>query len=160
MTCAAQGEAKMAKSDINVEVTDRVLKPVPEVFQAIVDPDELSKFFVSKASAPLAAGQQVTWKFADVGGELAPAIETVERDRRIVFTWEASGQKARVEIELAPYDERSTRIHIVESAFPMNEEGVQRALEQAKGWTDFIDCMRAYLEFGVRLRQGRTKDLH
>jgi uncharacterized protein YndB with AHSA1/START domain len=141
-------------------VTDRVLKPVREVFQAIVDPDKLSKYFVSSASAPLAAGQRVTWTFADVGGELAPEIEAVEHDKRIVFAWTASGQKARVEIELAPYDERSTKIHIVESAFPMNEEGVQRALEQAKGWTDFVDCMRAYLEFGVRLRQGRTKDLH
>jgi hypothetical protein len=30
----------------------------------------------------------------------------------------------------------------VERAFPMTEEGVQRALEQAKGWTDFIDCTR------------------
>jgi uncharacterized protein YndB with AHSA1/START domain len=150
----------MANKDINVDVTDRVLKPVHEVFQAIVDPDKLSKYFVSKASAPLAAGQHVTWTFADVGGELIPEIEAVEHDKRIVFTWTASGQKARVEIELAPYDERSTKIHIVESAFPMTEEGVGRALEQAKGWTDFIDCMRAYLEFGVRLRQGRTRDLH
>jgi len=41
----------MAKSEINVEVTDRVLKPVPEVFQAIVDPEKLSKFFVSDARA-------------------------------------------------------------------------------------------------------------
>lgn len=64
----------MAKSDINVDVTDRVLKPVPEVFQAIVDPDKLSKFFISSASAPIAAGQMVTWTFADVGGELTPEI--------------------------------------------------------------------------------------
>jgi uncharacterized protein YndB with AHSA1/START domain len=150
----------MAKSDINVEVTDRVLKPVPEVFQAIVDPEKLSKFFVSKASAPLSSGQQVSWTFADVGAELAPEIEVVEPDKRIAFTWDASGQKARVEIELTPYDEGSTRIRIVESAFPMTEEGVQRALRQSKGWTDFVDCMRAYLEYGVRLRRGRTKDVH
>jgi uncharacterized protein YndB with AHSA1/START domain len=76
-------------------VTDRVLKPVGEVFEAIVDPDKLSKYFVSKASAPLAAGQRVVWTFADVGGELTPEIEMVERDRHIVFTWDASGQKAR-----------------------------------------------------------------
>lgn len=149
----------MAK-DINVDVTNRVLKPVGEVFQAIVDPDKLAKYFVSNASGPLAPGRQVTWTFADVGGELAPEIEAVEPNKRIVFTWEASGQNARVMIELSPYDEGSTTIHIVESAFRMNEEGVQRALEQAKGWTDFINCMRAYLEFGVQLRKGRTKDLH
>jgi uncharacterized protein YndB with AHSA1/START domain len=77
-----------------------------------------------------------------------------------VFTWEASGEKTRVRIELAPDDDGSTRIHIVESAFSMNEEGVQGALEQTKGWTDFVNCMRAYLEFGVQLRKGRTKDLH
>lgn len=149
----------MAK-DINVDLTNRVLKPVGEVFQAIVDPDQLAKYFVSNASAPLAPGRPVTWTFADVGAQLAPEIEAVEPDKRIVFTWDASGQKTRVLIELAPYDESSTKIHIVESAFPMNEDGVQRALEQAKGWTDFIHCMRAYLEFGVQLRKGRTKDLH
>jgi uncharacterized protein YndB with AHSA1/START domain len=150
----------MAMKEINVDVTDRVLKPVNEVFQAIVDPDKLSKYFVSHASAPIAAAKPVTWTFADVGGELTPEIESVERDKRIVFTWDASGQKARVEIELAPYDSSSTKIHVVEGSFSMTEEGVARALEQAKGWTDFIDCMRAYLEFGVRLRQGRTRDLH
>jgi hypothetical protein len=44
--------------------------------------------------------------------------------------------------------------------FSLRRSYVQRALEQAKGWTDFINCMRAYLEFGVQLRKGRTKDLH
>jgi len=29
----------MANSDINVDVTQRVMKPVNDVFQAIVDPD-------------------------------------------------------------------------------------------------------------------------
>jgi uncharacterized protein YndB with AHSA1/START domain len=153
-----KGEARMAKY-INVDATNRVPKPVGEVFQAIVDPDKLAKYFVSNANAPLAPGRQVTWTFTDVGAELAPEIEAVEPDKLIVFTWEASGQKARVRIELAPFDAGSTKIHIVESAFPMNEECVQRTLEQTEGWTDFINCMRAYLEVGVQLRKGRTKDL-
>lgn len=41
----------MAK-DINVDLTNRVLTPVGEVFQAIVDPDNL-KYFASNANAPL-----------------------------------------------------------------------------------------------------------
>jgi uncharacterized protein YndB with AHSA1/START domain len=145
---------------IRVDVTDRVLKPVDEVFQAIVDPAKITKYFASDASAPLSPGAAVTWTFADVGVELSPEIRTVEANRRIAFDWTASGQKARVEIELTPFDENSTKIHIVESEFAMNDEGVKRALGQTKGWTDFIDCMRAYLEFGVQLRQGRTRELH
>jgi uncharacterized protein YndB with AHSA1/START domain len=70
----------MAK-DINVDVTNRVLKPVGEVFQAIIDPDKLAKYFVSNANAPLAPGRQVTWTFADVGAELSPEIEAVEPDK-------------------------------------------------------------------------------
>jgi uncharacterized protein YndB with AHSA1/START domain len=150
----------MANKEIDVDVTERVLRPVSEVFQGFIDPDKLAKYFVSRASAPMAPGKPVTWTFADVGAELVPEIESVKRDKRIVFTWNASGQKARVDIGLSPYDANSTKIHIVESAFAMTEEGVGRALGQTKGWTDFINCMRAYLEFGVRLRQGRTKDLH
>ena len=52
--------------------------------QAIVDPEKLSKYFVSNASAPVAAGQPVKWIFADVGGELTPQIEVVERNERFI----------------------------------------------------------------------------
>jgi uncharacterized protein YndB with AHSA1/START domain len=92
----------MTNKDINVDVTDRVLKPVDEVFQAIVDPDKLSKYFVSHASAPIAAGKPVTWTFADVGGELTPEIERVEPGKRIVFRRRASRSSFRPMMRTRP----------------------------------------------------------
>lgn len=35
--------------EIDVNVRERILKPVPEVFQAVVDPVKMSNYFISSA---------------------------------------------------------------------------------------------------------------
>jgi uncharacterized protein YndB with AHSA1/START domain len=145
---------------IKAHVKDRVLKPPAEVFSAIVDSDRLVNFFPSSASGPLRAGETVTWNFADVGGKISVSVKEIRQDRHIAFEWSASGQPARVDIDLQPYDGNSTLVTIIESDWPMDQQGVERALRQTQGWTDFLCCMKAYLQFGVHLREGRTKDIH
>jgi len=146
--------------EVQVRVVDRVLKPAADVFDAIVSPDKITKFFASGASGPLTAGQTVTWTFADVGRTILPEVLALEKDRHIAFVWDASGERARVDIRLEPQDAHSTRITIAEDGWPMDEAGVQRALGQTQGWTDFICCMKGYLQFGVNLRAGRTREAH
>lgn len=106
------------------------------------------------------AGATVEWEFTDVGRRLPVDVKEVEQDRRIVFEWTASGVRARVTILLEPADADTTRISINEARWPMDHEGVQRALGQTQGWTDFVCCMKAYLQHGINLRLGRTKKDH
>ena len=35
--------------------------------------------------------------------------------------------------------------------------GIEKALQQTQGWTDFICSMKAFLYCGINLRNGRTK---
>lgn len=49
---------------------------------------------------------------------------------------------------------------ITETGWPMDDEGVARALEQTAGWVDFLCSMKAYLVYGVNLREGRTPATH
>lgn len=146
--------------EVQVRVVDRVLKPVADVFDAIVDPDKITKFFASGSSGPMAPGKTITWTFADVGRAISPEVLAVEKDRHIAFAWNASGGTARVDIRLEPYDAQSTRITVTEDGWSMDEAGVERALGQTQGWTDFICCMKGYLQFGVNLREGRTREAH
>ncbi|MFT6850543.1 MAG: hypothetical protein ACJATA_001357 [Sphingobacteriales bacterium] len=37
----------------------------------------------------------------------------------------------------------------------MNEEGVQRAMRQTQGWTDFICSLKGFLYTGINLRTGK-----
>ena len=141
--------------DVEVNVWDRVLRPVDDVFAAIVDPERMSRYFLTRGSGPLRAGETVQWEFA-VGRSLSVDVKTVEQGHRIDFDWAASGVKARVTIVLKPEGTNTTMVSIHEAAWPLDPVGVRRALEQTSGWTHFLCCMKAYLQHGIKLRRGRT----
>jgi uncharacterized protein YndB with AHSA1/START domain len=143
--------------DINVKVKDKVLKPIAEVFEAIVNPDKLSNFFISRASGPIRQGESVTWFFDDIGGQLPIEVKVVHENKLITFDWAASGIKAQVDIHLTVHDPTTTSITITEKSFQLDKTGVSKALQQTQGWTDFICSMKAYLYCGINLRNGRTK---
>ncbi len=142
---------------VGVNIKDHVLNPVGEVFAAIVDPEKLSGFFISSSSGPLKEGETVEWVFADVGAKLSVEVEEIQEERKIVFDWSASGVKTRVTIALEACDPNMTLVRIRESGWPMNQEGVSRALQQTQGWTDFLCCMKAFLQHRINLRLGRSK---
>jgi uncharacterized protein YndB with AHSA1/START domain len=152
----------MREANMNVEVNvkDRVLKPVSEVFAAIVDPAKMSRFFISRATGPMERGATIEWSFDDVGMKLSVDVREVDENHRIVFDWAASGVNARVSIRLEARGPDNTLVEINEAAWPMDEEGVRRALGQTQGWTDFLCCMKAFLQHGINLRRGRKREDH
>ena len=50
---------------IDVNVRERILKPLPEVYQAVADPMKMANYFISSASGRLEAGKDIVWEFAD-----------------------------------------------------------------------------------------------
>jgi uncharacterized protein YndB with AHSA1/START domain len=145
--------------DIEANVEDRVLRPVNEVFTAIVDPARMSRYFISGASGPMRAGTTVEWEFADVGVKVSVDVIEVEQDRKIVYGWTATGPKARVTLSLKGIDSNTTLVSIAEAGWPMDRAGVKRALGQTAGWTHFLCCLKAYVQHGINLRLGLTKRL-
>ena len=145
--------------DIQVSIKDRVLRPVSEVFEAIVDPTKLAGFFVSSASAPMREGTTVTWHFADVGGTISANVKKVKHNELISFEWAASGVTAQVDILFEAINPNTTSVKIVEKGWPLDKQGVARALGQTQGWTDFLCSLKAFLYTGINLRDGRTKDI-
>ena len=141
--------------NIQVNVKDTVQKPEMEVFDAIVNPDKLSKYFTSHASSELVQGKRIEWEFEDVGVNLQVEVIAIEKNNYILFNWKASGQLANVCISLAAKDKNLTTIQITEGTFERSEAGVQKALQQTQGWTNFICSLKAYLYTGVNLRNGR-----
>jgi len=121
-----------------------------------VDPAQLAQYFVSRASAPLKGGTEVEWEFADVapGLKLKVSVYEVEKDQLIIFDWGPSQTRARVTIRLRAEGAGATIVSINESRFPMDREGVGRALGQNAGWTYFLCCLKAWVTHGVNLRKG------
>lgn len=144
--------------DVEVNVRERMLKPVGEVFEAVVDPAKMSNYFISSASGPMKTATSVEWEFADVGAKVAVDVLTVERDRKIVFDWNpADGKGTRTTIAFTADGDGATVVTINEATFPLDEEGVKRAMGQTGGWTYFLACLKAYVQHGINLRVGLNR---
>ena len=141
-------------ADLEVHVHDRILRPVDEVFEALVDPARLGRFFVTRASAPLQGGTDVEWEFGDVGARVRVSVREVLRNERIVFDWGASRVRTRVTIRVRSEQPGTTVVSINESRFPATREGVLRALGQNAEWTYFLCCLKAWVQYGINLRLG------
>ena len=142
---------------IQARVRDRILAPLSDVREAIVDPAQMSGYFISHGDQPMRSGTSVHWEFADVGGQLDVDVDEVADDH-IRFHWQASGDRTLVDVELVPDNGASTVVVITESEWPMDDDGVAKALEQTAGWTDFVCSLKAYVLHGINLREGRTPD--
>ncbi len=145
----------MTHKAIQVKTQLEIAQPAHRVFEAIVNPDEMSHFFISSGTDRMQGGKSVHWKF-DKGGGLDIRAERVEPDRLVSFFWSASGIETLVTMELTPVGERGALVKISESEWPPDERGIARCMEQTQGWVHFLCCMKAYLEHGINLRKSGT----
>jgi uncharacterized protein YndB with AHSA1/START domain len=127
-------------------------KSPDRVFEAIVNPKEMSHFFISSGSDRMQTGKTVHWKFEK--GAIDARVEQTKQPSLISFFWSASGTEAHVEMELVPVTKDRTLVKVSESGWPPTEQGIAKCLEQTRGWMHFLCCMKAYLEHNINLRKG------
>jgi uncharacterized protein YndB with AHSA1/START domain len=155
--------------DLRFEVYARIARPVSEVFDAVVNPTKLSQFFTTGgASAPLREGSQVVWDFADFPGAFPVDVTKLVKDREIVLKWEAAGgteiedgrgagYQTTVDMRFEPQDDGSTIVRIAESGWRETAGGLTACIGNAGGWTHMLACLKAWIEHGIRLRDGYFK---
>jgi uncharacterized protein YndB with AHSA1/START domain len=136
----------------------KITKPVHEIFEAVVDPKKMSRYFITTGSDRMATGKTIHWTWADVGAELDVRVKKVEPDRHISFLWTASGADSLVELRLEPAGDDATVVWVSESGWPPDAEGITRCIEQTAGWVHFLCCLKAFLEHGIDLRTGGVVD--
>jgi uncharacterized protein YndB with AHSA1/START domain len=139
---------------LHAHVKQAINKPVSEVFDAIVNPGKMAKYFITSASAPMKDGAEILWKWDDAGAEATIKVGEVKANELITYTWPASGLSTEVRIELEKVSESATLVKVTETGWDLNAGDVQRALQQTEGWTNMLLCLKAYLHFGVDLRRG------
>jgi uncharacterized protein YndB with AHSA1/START domain len=133
------------------------------VFEAVADPDELSRYFTTNgAKGRLEAGATVVWDFADFPGAFPVHVVEVEPDRRIVLRWQ-SGEEAvepydtTVTIEFEPLDDGRTLVTIAEEGWHETAGGREASYGNCEGWTGMLCAMKGWLDHGINLRDGFYK---
>jgi uncharacterized protein YndB with AHSA1/START domain len=131
-----------------------ILKAAHEVFESIVDRDKMSKYFISTSTGKMESGKTLTWAWEDFDASHEVRVKDVEEDKLVSFTWEGSGVECLVVISFEQKTENHTLIKITESDWSADFEGANRCMGQVEGWTHFLCCLKAYLEYDVNLRVG------
>lgn len=148
-------------SELSFTVSGRVERPCAEVYEAVADPEQLSRYFTTGgARGHLRPGEQVTWEFADFSGTFPVTVIDADPPHRLVIEWDnesttsASGT-TRVVFGFEALDGDSrTLVTITESAWRPTPDGVKAAFGNCEGWTGMLAALKAWLDHGINLREG------
>ncbi|WP_394758631.1 SRPBCC domain-containing protein [Flavobacterium sp.] len=142
----------MGKLEINCAM--QIHKPIHEVFEAIILPEKMSNYFISQSTGIMEEGKNLIWKFPEFDFECPVKIQKIEKDKYISFYWENSAVNLLVEITLSEKENNSTLVSISEKNMENNEAGLKWLSGNSFGWSNFLACLKAYLEYNINLRKG------
>ena len=140
---------------LEIKAALKVLKPIEEVFEAIVDPEKMSGYFISSSTGRMKTGETLTWQFPEFDMEFPIRVKKVESPKYISYYWnDVDGTETLVEMTLKTLEDDSTFVSITEKARDNDEKGIQWYGRNTEGWANFLACLKAYLEYGINLRKG------
>jgi uncharacterized protein YndB with AHSA1/START domain len=148
---------------LKFKISGRIARPLHDVFEAVVDPDQLSNFFTTGgAKGRLETGATVTWDFADFPGAFPVEVVEVETDRRIVLQWQAIDSaddrySTTVTMEFDALDDGRTLVTIAEEGWRDTAAGQEASYGNCEGWTGMLCALKVWLEHGINLRDGFYK---
>ena len=144
----------MKDQSLEINTAIQILKPVNEVFEAIVDPIKMSNYFISASSGRMETGKQIMWRFPEFDMEFPIRVDKILKDQYISYYWDVEGTELLVEMSLTQRAEGSTLVTITEKSRANDEEGIKWLKGNTAGWANFLACLKAYLEYGINLRKG------
>lgn len=142
-----------------------------EVFEAVIDPAKLSRYFTTGgASGRIETGATVMWDFHDFPGAFPVKVVDVIPNERIVLRWEANegppptgetpagaGYDTTVTMTFAPLGDGRTLVTIAEEGWRQTPGGLKGSYGNCEGWTQMLCALRVWIEHGINLREGFYK---
>lgn len=146
-------------TELAFTVSAHISRPCAETYEAVADPEQLSRYFTTGgARGRLEAGADVTWNFADFPGRFPVTVIESKPPRRIAIEWGDEAWKTTATFEFEPIDgDTRTLVTITESSWKPTPDGAKTAFGNCEGWTGMLAALKAWLEYGVNLRDGFYK---
>jgi uncharacterized protein YndB with AHSA1/START domain len=146
---------------LSFTVSGRIARPCSEVYEAVADPEQLSRYFTTGgARGRLEPGNEISWDFHDFPGAFPVTVLEAVPPRRLVIQWEGEATTGgdgvtTTTFEFEPLDAGArTLVTITESSWRPTSEGAKNAFGNCEGWTGMLAALKAWLEHGINLREG------
>ena len=143
---------KPKKLEIHAEM--QIQKPINEVFEAIVNPKKMSNYFISKSTGMMEEGKNLVWNFPEFDFDCTIRVGKIEPNKYISYYWSMDNLEQLVEMKLTERENNSTLVSISEKSRDNDEAGLKWLSRNSFGWSNFLACLKAYLEYGINLRKG------
>ncbi len=145
----------MKTKKLEIRVAIQIQKNRHEVFEAIVDPEKMSGYFISKSSGRMEEGKQLLWNFPEFDIDVPLRVGKVQTDTYVSYYWNHNDKELFCEMSLKDTpDKQGTVVSITEKEMDMDDEGITWLMGNTEGWANFLACLKAYLEHGVNLRKN------
>ncbi|MBS4176504.1 SRPBCC family protein [Lederbergia citrea] len=136
----------------------KILKPTHEVFEALVDPEKIGKFWFSSSSERWEQGKTITLRYDEYDAQGDIKILEAEKNKKIIFQWGGDGEGHIVTIALEDVENLSTIIEVSEEGFnEQDDEFINQLIDNKEGWVYMLTCLKGYLEYDANLRAALVK---
>jgi uncharacterized protein YndB with AHSA1/START domain len=150
------GDGSMAR---NYTVQTKIMRPVADVFDAIVSKDKMMNYFVNDASDDLNEGKTIRWRWNHYG-ENPIVVKKIVENKLIELTldsheWDKTSDEAyevNVIFEFEELEEGGTLLSISEEGWKTDADGLRGSHDNCGGWTHMAMCLKAWIEHDIDLR--------
>jgi uncharacterized protein YndB with AHSA1/START domain len=125
-----------------------------KIFDAIVDPEKMSNYFIKWGSDKMEEGKSVQWLFPEFDEKFEVRTIELKAPHHISFSWGEGAESTDVLIDIETIDGNSSVVSVVESGKENNDAGIAWMRGNTEGWANFLACLKAWLEYGINLRKG------
>lgn len=145
----------MAIKTLEIKTSRNIHKTINEVFEAIVDNKKMSEYFIRSSSGRMEEGKTLIWQFPEIDVNFPIRVDKIEKDKYISYYWDdVDGTPTLTEMMFTQQTEDNTKVVITEKSRDNNKAGLKWLKGHTEGWSNFLDCLKAYLEYGINLRVG------
>lgn len=131
-----------------------IQKTIAEVFEAMVDPDQMKNYFISGSSGKMEEGKVLQWRFPEMDMSFPIRVGKVDKNKYISFFWnDIDGTETFVEINLT-MKPLGVFVQVTEKGRVTDDNGIAWYGRNTEGWANFLACMKAWLEYNIHLRKG------
>ncbi|MBN9293668.1 MAG: ATPase [Flavobacteriia bacterium] len=133
------------------KATIQIQKPAGVVFENIVNPGNMTHYFIATSTGRMEEKAELVWTFPEFEDKCPVSVTAIVPDRSVEFVWDP---ETVVRVELNELEDKSTVVKVTENGKEISENNLKWFGGNTEGWANFLACLKAFSEYGINLRKG------